>query len=118
MPKKLYDMLDLPPVKYCYLDVNLADNSIKKPLRRIDNVHITVINNLVPVDFVVLDIKCNASCPIILGRPFLRTVGAIYYIIKTQDNIRCRLARDLTKSKQRPRLISLVRPGVDSRMQI
>jgi hypothetical protein len=21
--------------------------------------------------------KCNASCPIILGRPFLRTVGAI-----------------------------------------
>jgi hypothetical protein len=36
-----------------------------------------VNNNLVPVDFLVLDIKCNASCPIILGRPFLRTVGAI-----------------------------------------
>src|SRR3954453_5986854 len=26
--------------------------------------------------FFVLDIKCNASCPIILGRPFLKTVGA------------------------------------------
>ncbi|KAK1666514.1 hypothetical protein QYE76_054673 [Lolium multiflorum] len=77
MPKKLYDMLDLPPLKNCYLDVNLADNSIKKPLGRIDNVRITVNNNLVPVDFVVLDIECNASCPIILGRPFLRTVGAI-----------------------------------------
>jgi hypothetical protein len=24
-----------------------------------------------------VDIECNASCPIILGRPFLRTVGAI-----------------------------------------
>jgi hypothetical protein len=24
-----------------------------------------------------LDIECNASCPIILRRPFLRTVGAI-----------------------------------------
>ena len=36
-----------------------------------------VNNNFVPVDFVVLDIECNASCPIILGRPFLRTVGAI-----------------------------------------
>jgi hypothetical protein len=34
-------------------------------------------NNLVPIDFLVLDIKCNASCPIILGSPFLRTVGAI-----------------------------------------
>ena len=34
-------------------------------------------NNYVPVDFVVLDIECNAACPIILGRPFLRTAGAI-----------------------------------------
>jgi len=77
MPKKIYDMLDLPPLKNCYLDVNLADNVKKKPLGRIDNVHITVNNNLVPVDFVVLDIECNASCPIVLGRPFLRTVGVV-----------------------------------------
>jgi hypothetical protein len=77
MPKKVYDMLDLPPLKNCYLDVNLADHSTKKPLGKVDNVRITVNNNLVPVDFVVLDIECNASCPIILGRPFLRTVGAI-----------------------------------------
>ncbi|KAK1679234.1 hypothetical protein QYE76_040082 [Lolium multiflorum] len=77
MPKKIYDMLDLPPLKNCYLDVNLADNVKKKPLGRIDNVRITVNNNLVPIDFVVLDIECNASCPIVLGRPFLRTVGAV-----------------------------------------
>ncbi|KAK1642667.1 hypothetical protein QYE76_060472 [Lolium multiflorum] len=77
MPKKVYDMLDLPPLKNCYLDVNLADNAKKKPLGRVNNVRIMVNNNLVPVDFVVLDIECNASCPIILGRPFLRTVGAI-----------------------------------------
>ncbi|KAK1663222.1 hypothetical protein QYE76_051381 [Lolium multiflorum] len=77
MPKKIYDMLDLPPLKNCYLDVNLVDNATKKPLGIVDNVRITVNNNLVPVDFVVLDIECNASCPIILGRPFLRTVGAI-----------------------------------------
>ncbi|KAK1630162.1 hypothetical protein QYE76_004477 [Lolium multiflorum] len=77
MPKKIYDMLDLPPLKNCYLDVNLADNVKKKPLGRIDNVRITVNNNLVPVDFVVLDIECNTSCPIVLGRPFLRTVGAV-----------------------------------------
>jgi hypothetical protein len=24
-----------------------------------------------------MDVECNASCPIILGRPFLRTVGTI-----------------------------------------
>jgi hypothetical protein len=36
-----------------------------------------VNNNLVPIDFLVMDVECNASCPIILGRPFLRTIGAI-----------------------------------------
>jgi hypothetical protein len=90
MPKKLYDMLDLPPLKICYLYVNLADHSIKKPLGRIDNVCITVNNKLVPVDFVVLDIECNASCPIILGRPFLRTVGAT--IDMKEGNIKSKMS--------------------------
>jgi hypothetical protein len=36
-----------------------------------------VNNNLFLIDFLVVDIECNASCPIILGRPHLRTVGAI-----------------------------------------
>jgi hypothetical protein len=77
MPRKFYDMLGLPLLKNCYFDVPLADVAKKKPLGRINDVLIMVNNNLVPVDFLVLDIKCNASCPIILGRPFLRTVGAI-----------------------------------------
>jgi hypothetical protein len=49
----------------------------QKPLGRINDVLIMVNNNLVPIDFLVLDIEYNASCPIILGRSFLRTVGAI-----------------------------------------
>jgi hypothetical protein len=77
MPRKIYDMLGLPSLENCYLDVPLADIAKKKPLGRINDVLIMVNNNLVPVDFFVLDIECNASCPIILGRPFLRTVGAI-----------------------------------------
>ena len=39
-----------------------------------------------PVDFIVLDIDCNLSCPIIVGRPFLRTIGAI--IDMKEGNIR------------------------------
>jgi hypothetical protein len=31
-----------------------------------------VNNNFIPVDFVIFDIKCNACCLIVLGRPFLR----------------------------------------------
>ena len=77
MPRKIYDMLDLPPLEKCYYDVPIADVAKKKPLGRINDVLIMVNNNLVPVDFLVMDVECNASCPIILGRPFLPTVGAI-----------------------------------------
>jgi hypothetical protein len=77
MPRKIYDMLGLPPLENSYFDVPLADVAKKKPLGRINDVLIMVNNNLIPVDFLVLDVECNASCPIILGRPFLRTVGTI-----------------------------------------
>jgi len=50
------------------------------------DVLIVANRNYVPVDFIVLDIDCNPSCPIILGRPFLRTVGAI--IDMKEGNIR------------------------------
>src|SRR3954464_3681248 len=77
MPRKIYDMLELPPLEKCYLDVHPVDVAAKKPLRRVNDVLIKVNNSLFHVDFVVLDIECNVSCPIILGRPFLRTSGAI-----------------------------------------
>ena len=53
---------------------------------RINDVLIVPNRNLVPVDFIVLDIDCNISCPIILGRPFLRMIGAI--IDMKEGNIR------------------------------
>ena len=77
MPKRLYDMLDLKSIDPCSLGVRLVDSSIKKPIGRIDDVLIIVNDNYFPVDFLVMDIECDPSCPIILGRPFLCTVGAI-----------------------------------------
>src|SRR3954471_15188539 len=77
MPKRLYDMLKLKPYDPCSFGIRFVDSSIKKPLGRIDDVLIIVNDNYVPVDFTIMDIECEPSCPIILGRPFLRTVGAI-----------------------------------------
>jgi hypothetical protein len=71
MPRKIYDMLGLPPLEKCYYDVPLADVAKKEPLRRINYVLIMVNDNFVPIDFLIMDVECNASCPIILGRPFL-----------------------------------------------
>src|SRR5215216_6003402 len=77
MPRKIYEMLDLPLLEDCYLDVPLNDNAKEKLMESVNDVLIMVNNAYVLVDFYVLDVECNASCPITLGRPFLRTVGAI-----------------------------------------
>jgi hypothetical protein len=77
MHRKIYDMLGLPPLENYYVDVHLSDFAKKKPLENINDVPIMVNNNIVPIDFLVVDIECNASCPMILGRHFLRTIGAI-----------------------------------------
>jgi hypothetical protein len=68
MPRKIYDMLGSPPLENCYFDIPLTDVAKKKPLGIINDVLIMVNNNLVPIDFLVLDIECNDSCPVILGR--------------------------------------------------
>ena len=44
---------------------------------RINDVLILENRNYVPIYIIVLDIDCNPSCPIILGRPFLRTIGVV-----------------------------------------
>ena len=77
LPKRMYDMFDLKPIDPCSLGVRLVDSYVKKPLGRIDDVLILVNDNYVPLDFLDMDIECDPSCPIILGRPFLRTIGAI-----------------------------------------
>ena len=70
----------------CSLNWHLAYSTTKKPIGRINDVLIVANSNYVHVDFIVLDIDCNPTCPIILGRTFLRTIGAI--IDMKEGNIR------------------------------
>ena len=53
---------------------------------RINDFLILENRNYVPIDFIVLDIYCNSSCPIILGRPFLCTIGVV--IAMKEGNIK------------------------------
>jgi hypothetical protein len=55
----------------------LADDSTKHALGRINDVMIKLHMNFVPVNFIIMDMKRNTSSPIIIGRPFLRTTGAV-----------------------------------------
>src|SRR3954466_6831553 len=77
MPKRMYDMFELKPFDPCSFGVRLIDSSVKKPLGKIDDVLVIVNDNYVPVDFTIMDIACEPLCPIILGRPFLRTIGVV-----------------------------------------
>ena len=86
IPKTLCDILGFHDLDDCSLNLHLANSTIKKPMGRINDVLIVANRNLVPVDFIILDIDCNLSCPIILGRPFLRTIVAI--IDMKEGNIR------------------------------
>ena len=86
IPKTLCEILGFHDLDDCSLNLHLADSTTKKPMGRINDVLIFANRNLVLVDFIVLDIDCNLSCPIILGRPFLRTIGAI--IDMKEGNIR------------------------------
>ena len=82
MPKRLYDMFDLKSIDYCSLGVSFVDSSIKKPIGRIHDVLIVFNDKYVPVDFPFMDIQCDPSCPIILGRRFLRTIDMKEGIIR------------------------------------
>jgi MinD-like ATPase involved in chromosome partitioning or flagellar assembly len=59
------------------IDLLLADDSTKKSLERVNDVMVELHISYMHVDFIVMDMGSNTSSPIILGRPFLRTIGGI-----------------------------------------
>ena len=75
--KSLCDVLGFTNIEECSLNLHLVDSTIKNPLGRINGVLILANRNYVPIYFIVLDIDCNPSCPLTLGRPFLRTIGVV-----------------------------------------
>ena len=77
LSKEFYDLLELTNIENCDIELALADHSTKKALGIVKNVMVELHMTFVPVDFVIMDMGRNTSSPIILGRPFLRTLGAV-----------------------------------------
>ena len=77
LSKDLYDLLELKSMEKCEIDLLLADDSTKHALGKVKDVMVELHMTFVPVDFIVMDMGSKTSSPIILGRPFLRTTGAI-----------------------------------------
>ena len=72
-------MGELRPTK---MSVQLADRSVKYPVGILENVPVRIGQFYIPTDFIIMDITEDSVTPIILGRPFLATVGAIIDVKK------------------------------------
>jgi hypothetical protein len=77
LSKEIYELLELQNIEKCFIDLLLADDSIKHALGKVNNVMVELHMTFVPVDFIIMDMGNKTSNPINLGRPFLRTTGAI-----------------------------------------
>ena len=120
IPKSLCDVLGLTDIEECSLNLHSADSTMKKHTRRITDVLILANRNYVPIDFIVLDIDCNPSCPIILGRPFLCTIVGVIHMkegnIKFQFTLRKGMAH-FPRTKIRPPYKSIMRASYGSRIK-
>jgi len=68
---------DLKPTK---MTLQLADRSIIYPAGILEDIPIRVGKIYIPADFVVVNIKEDSKIPILLGRSFLATAGAVINI--------------------------------------
>ncbi|XP_024013112.1 uncharacterized protein LOC112087326 [Eutrema salsugineum] len=55
----------------------LADRSVRLPIGLLEDLQVKIGDSEVPTDFIVLEMDKESKDPLILGRPFLATGGAI-----------------------------------------
>ncbi|KAJ9535979.1 LOW QUALITY PROTEIN: hypothetical protein OSB04_un000855 [Centaurea solstitialis] len=77
MPLTIASKVQRGELKATNISLQLADRSIKYPLGILEDLPLQVGNFIIPCDFVVLEMVEDVNTPIILGRPFLATAGAI-----------------------------------------
>jgi hypothetical protein len=101
MPRDVFEKLRLPlePTSMC---LELGDNSILYPLGIAQDLLVKVGHHFIPVDFVVLEMGEREKPPLILGRPFLKTVGATIDVGKGE--IKFDINGERSSFKFRPRL--------------
>jgi len=79
MPKVIYERLFNYPLSSTTMCLQLADQSLCYPMGILEEICVRVRNSYVPADFTVVNTGTDERSPIILGRPFLNTTGAIIY---------------------------------------
>ena len=80
LSKGVYDICPLGELQPLFIELSLADGSVRQPHGVVEDVIVKVKNCYFPVDFIIVDMKSTndfTDSRIILGRPFLATAKAI-----------------------------------------
>ncbi|GKD75736.1 reverse transcriptase domain-containing protein, partial [Tanacetum coccineum] len=105
MPYTMYEKLGLGEPKPMRMGLELADRSIQYPWGIAENVLIKIDKFILPIDFVILDMREDSKILIILGRPFLATARAIIDIFNKKITLRVgneEVIFDVDQSIKRP----------------
>ena len=89
IPKSLFDRLNLGTFNITELKLHLADSTYKQATVIKENIVIKIKDCPALIDLVVVDMREDPITPIILGRPFLRTVKALINV--HEGNVRFEL---------------------------
>ena len=73
IPSSIFESLALGPLLKSDIVIQLADGSYVHPKGMVEDVMIKVDKLIFPADFFILDVCENATAPIMLGRPFMKT---------------------------------------------
>jgi len=82
MPIAICEKLNMGDLIPTRMSIQFADRLVKYPLGILENLPVRVGQFYIPTDFIVMDIREDSNTPIILGRPFLATAGAIIDVKK------------------------------------
>ncbi|XP_075080340.1 uncharacterized protein LOC142165860 [Nicotiana tabacum] len=77
MPLAIYTNMGIGRARPTSMLLQLANGTVKRPTRILDDVLVQVGKFVFPANFVILDCQVDEEIPIILGRPFLATGRAL-----------------------------------------
>ncbi|XP_047949464.1 uncharacterized protein LOC125195346 [Salvia hispanica] len=88
MPLYFYRKLDIDNLRPTSITLQMADRTTTTPWGIVEDVLVRVGEFIFPADFVVLDMHEDKKVPLILGRPFLATGGAMIDVQKGELTLR------------------------------
>ncbi|CAA7054032.1 unnamed protein product [Microthlaspi erraticum] len=77
MPYTVAKRLGITSFRPTKIQLVFADRSVRRPIGIVSDVQVMIGKCFIPADFVVLELDQEPRDPLILGRPFLATAGAI-----------------------------------------